>query len=128
MKPTLSYKDLVVWQKAMELVSTCYQIVERLPSRETYALGNQIIRSSVSIPSNIAEGYRRHSRKEYIQFCGIASGSTAELETQLLIVKQNYPNIELTDAALAQVIEVQKILYSLIVGLKRTPKRLSLTA
>ena|SRR3990167_3843684 len=123
-----SYKDVIVWQKAMILVKSCYDLASQLPSHERYALGNQITRAAVSIPSNIAEGYRRHSRKEYVQFCGIASGSTAELETQLLIVKQNYPNIELTDAALAQVIEVQKILYSLIVGLKRTPKRLSLTA
>lgn len=123
-----SYKDVIAWQKAMDLVKSCYDLAAQLPSHEKYALGNQITRAAVSIPSNIAEGYRRHSRKEYIQFCGIASGSSAELETQLLIVKQNYPGIELTDKALAQVIEVQKILYSLIAGLKRTPKRLTLTA
>src|SRR3989344_312064 len=97
----------------MALVSLSYQIVEKLPSRETYALSNQITRAAVSIPSNIAEGYRRNGTLEYIQFCGIASGSAAELETQLLIVKDVY-KLPKTSEALLLTTEVQKMLYALI--------------
>jgi len=118
---TKSYKDLIVWQKAMDLVSVCYEIIESLPPRETYALGNQIIRAAVSIPSNIAEGYRRNGRAEYIQFCGIASGSAAEIETQLLIVKGIYKTKK-TEDALLLVTEVQKMLYALIRQLKLNAK------
>jgi len=118
---TKSYKDLIVWQKAMDLVSVCYEIIESLPPRETYALGNQIIRAAVSIPSNVAEGYRRNGRAEYIQFCGIASGSAAEIETQLLIVKGIYKTKK-TEEALLLVTEVQKMLYALIRQLKLNAK------
>jgi len=105
----------------MDLVSVCYEIIESLPPRETYALGNQIIRAAVSIPSNIAEGYRRNGRAEYIQFCGIASGSAAEIETQLLIVKGIYKTKK-TEDALLLVTEVQKMLYALIRQLKLNAK------
>lgn len=123
---TSSYKDLIVWQKAMKLVSACYRLSDELPAKEKYALGNQITRAAVSIPSNIAEGYRRNSRKEYIQFCSIASGSAAELETQLLIVKQVYANNSSVHEAFELVIEVQKMLYALIKGLKPHVSRLTL--
>ncbi len=106
----------------MELVTLCYEIVAKLPAKETYALSNQIVRSATSIPSNIAEGYRRNGRAEYLQFCGIASGSAAELETQLLIVKSVYDIPEI-DRALSLVTEVQKMLYALIRQLKLSPKR-----
>ena len=115
-----SYKELTVWQKSMDLVEVCYEIAEELPKRETYALGNQIIRAAVSIPSNIAEGYRRNGRAEYVQFCGIASGSAAELETQLLIARRIY-KIDNTSNALTLIIEVQKMLYALIKRLQTKP-------
>ena len=116
---TKSYKDLIVWQKSMELVVLCYKLVELLPSKETYAISNQITRAAVSIPSNIAEGYRRNGRLEYLHFCGISAGSAAELETQLLIVQKVYKtNI---DDMLLLVTEVQKMLYALIEGLKTKP-------
>ena len=81
------YKDLIVWQKSMDLVKQIYDIIDALPNEEKYALADQMRRSVVSIPSNIAEGYERESTKEYIQFLSIANGSKAELLTQLEICK-----------------------------------------
>ncbi len=80
-----SYQDLTVWQKSMELTVQVYQITKKLPKEEMYSLTNQMRRASVSIPSNIAEGQARHSKKEFIQFLRIAQGSKAELETQFLL-------------------------------------------
>lgn len=80
-----SYKELVVWEKAMELAEETYKLVEKLPKQETYALSDQMRRAAISIPSNIAEGQRRNSTKEFKQFLSIADGSCAELETQILI-------------------------------------------
>jgi four helix bundle protein len=80
-----SYRDLIVWQKAMDLTVEIYSIVMKLPKTEIYALTDQMQRAAVSIPSNIAEGHMRNSTKEYLRFLSIAMGSKAELETQLLI-------------------------------------------
>jgi len=82
-----SYKDLIVWQKAISLCVRVYQITDSFPKSEIYGLTSQIRRSAVSIPSNIAEGHSR-GHKEYIQFLKIAFGSGAELETQLFIALQ----------------------------------------
>ncbi len=90
----------------------CYQVTEQLPKHETYALGGQIRRSSISIPSNIAEGCKRHNRREFYQFCGIANGSAAELETQLLLVGSLYSHIGIVDP-LTVLEEVQKMLTKL---------------
>jgi len=70
-----SYRELVVWQKAIELALLVYRLSEEFPKREIYGLAAQIRRAAVSIPSNIAEGYGRGSRKEYVQFLCIAQGS-----------------------------------------------------
>jgi four helix bundle protein len=83
-----SYKDLLIWQKGIEIVVLTYKLVSSFPKDELYALSSQIKRSSVSIPSNIAEGYGRQSTQSYIQFIKIARGSLYELETQLLIAKK----------------------------------------
>lgn len=80
-----SYQDLIVWQKAMDLVVDIYKLTNILPNNERYVLSAQMKRSSVSIPSNIAEGRRRGTRKDYRQFLIIAYGSGAELETQIEI-------------------------------------------
>ena len=80
-----SYKELIVWQKAMDLVGEVYKLVKFLPREETYALSDQMRRAVVSSPSNIAEGQERNSSKEFAQFLSIARGSKAELETQLCI-------------------------------------------
>lgn len=86
--PINTYKDLKVWQKAMDLVVALYDLVEQLPKTEIYGLTSQMRRSAVSIPSNIAEGRRRGSRKDYRQFLIIAYASGAELETQIEISKR----------------------------------------
>src|SRR6185437_2373050 len=80
-----SYKDLIVWQKSMQLCEDIYLITKEFPKSETYGLISQLRRCSISIPSNIAEGHLRGHKNEYIQFLRVAFGSSAELETQLLI-------------------------------------------
>jgi four helix bundle protein len=82
-----SYKELIVWQRAMELVAETYDVTEEFPKEETYGLVSQMHRAAVSIPSNIAEGRDRGTKKEFIQFLRIALGSTGELETQMEIAK-----------------------------------------
>jgi len=78
-----NYRDLKVWQMAMTLTEAIYRATESFPSRETYALANQLQRAAVSIPSNIAEGHARSSTKDYLRFVSISHGSLAEAETQL---------------------------------------------
>ena len=86
-----SYKDLIVWQKGYELVKKVYKITAKLPQSETFALKSQIQRSAVSIVSNIAEGSRRGTKKDFLHFLIIAFGSGSELETQIEIIKRlNY--------------------------------------
>ncbi len=80
-----SYRELIVWQKAMELATEVYGLVKLLPREETYALGDQMRRAAVSIPSNIAEGYGRSSKKDYANFLTMARGSAYEVETQILL-------------------------------------------
>lgn len=112
-----SFKDLSVWRKAMDLVAETYKIADQLPKHELYALGDQLRRSAVSIPSNIAEGSKRHNTKEFYQFIGIARGSAAELETQILLVERLHGSIE-TSEALSMLDEVQKMLTRLTQALK----------
>lgn len=79
------HKNLKVWKKAIELITRIYEITGSFPVDEKFGLISQIRRSAISIPSNIAEGAARNSKKEFIQFLSIAQGSTSELETQLII-------------------------------------------
>ncbi len=88
MEKLLSYKDLIVWQKAKALAIAVYELTEQFPKSEIYGLTSQMRRCSISIPSNIAEGRRRGSKKDFCQFVRIAYGSGAELETQIEIVKE----------------------------------------
>jgi four helix bundle protein len=83
-----SYKDLLVWQKAIKLVKETYLLTRLLPEDEKFGLISQLKRCSVSIPSNIAEGWGRNSTKSYIQFLRIARASLLELETQVIICKE----------------------------------------
>lgn len=80
-----NYRELKVWQKSMDLVEKVYTLVSTFPKEEKYGLTSQIQRSSVSIPSNIAEGAGRNSNKEFVHFLGIVNGSTNELNTQLIL-------------------------------------------
>ncbi|QOG03370.1 four helix bundle protein [Flavobacterium sp. MDT1-60] len=80
-----SYKDLLIWQKGIKIVSLTYQLVKSFPKEELFALTSQLKRASVSIPSNIAEGYGRNTDKSFSHFLNISRGSLFEIETQLLI-------------------------------------------
>jgi four helix bundle protein len=83
-----SYRDILVWQQAMELVTAIYQSTETWPKEEAYGLTSQVRRAAVSIPANIAEGYGRDTRGSYQQFLRIAQGSLKEMETHLLIAER----------------------------------------
>ncbi len=80
---TRSYRDLVVWQKSMDLVEEIYRLTKLLPKEEFFGIANQLRRAAISIPSNIAEGNTRNSQKDYARFLSIARGSEAKIETQL---------------------------------------------
>ena len=82
------YKDLVAWQKAMDLVVNVYAATERFPSRERFSLTDQIRRAAVSVPSNIAEGQAHFNKREFLHFLRHARGSLAEVETQMLLAKR----------------------------------------
>lgn len=84
----VTFRDLRVWQKGIDLVKEVYKISADFPIEERYGLSSQIKRAAISIPSNIAEGFRRRYAKEHKQFLSIALGSCAELETQLVIAKE----------------------------------------
>jgi four helix bundle protein len=111
-----SFKELIVWQKAMELAKEVYNISKKLPPEEIYSLSSQIKRSAISIPSNIAEGHKRGT-KDFVRFLMIAYGSSAELETQLILCSSIYSEMK-TEKALLLVVEVEKLLSVIIKKLK----------
>ena len=113
-----SYRDLIVWEKAINLTVEIYKITENFPKEEIYGLTSQMRRSAVSIPSNIAEGRNRGTRKDFCNFLRIALGSCAELSTQIEIAKKlskptllNYKNAE------SVLTEIMKMLYTMIKNL-----------
>ena len=108
-----SYKDLIVWQKSIALVSDVYSFTKSFPAEEKFGLTSQIRRAAVSIPSNIGEGYGRATTKYYIQFLRISRGSLFELETQLLIAK-NLKFITNSETIDNSITEISKMLNSLI--------------
>lgn len=86
-----SFRDLDVWKKGIEIVDLVYNLTKKFPLNEKYGLSQHLQKTAISIPSNIAEGFVRQHTKEYVQFCHIALGSCAELETQAIIAfRQNY--------------------------------------
>ena len=111
-----THKDLDVWKKSMDLVEEVYRFTQGFPDREKYGLINQARRCAVSVSSNIAEGAARNTDKEFVQFCYIALGSLAELETQLLIAERlkYYESTNILD----NVIEIRRMLLGLIKYLK----------
>ena len=113
-----SYRELIVWQKSMDLVECVYGLAKLLPDNERFMLSAQLCRAAVSIPSNIAEGYGRSATKEYIRFLKIARGSNYEVETQLLIcVRLHYLSENDIKKALSICGELSKMLSSLITKL-----------
>lgn len=119
-----SCKDLLIWQKGIEIVVLTYKLVSSFPKDELYALSSQIKRSSVSIPSNISEGYGIQSTQSYIQFIKIARGSLCELETQLLIAKKlDFISDEKLFSELTnQIIEESKMINSFLNKLESSKK------
>jgi len=114
-----SYRDLVAWNKAMELVTEIYRVTKKFPKEELFGLMSQLRRAAVSIPSNIAEGKGRLSKGEFRQFLGNARGSLAEVETQILIAQNlSYLDEFETNRLLMKVEEVGKILNGLISAVK----------
>ena len=116
----VSYRDLEVWKNGVKLAKDIYRLTETFPNHELYALTSQLRRASVSVSSNIAEGFVRNSTKDFVRFLYISLGSLAEIETQLEIAKQlNYTENSKTEA-LENFIEIQtKQLRSFINALKR---------
>ena len=108
------FEELKIWQKAMDVTESCYRMTDNFPIEEKYGLTSQIRRSSVSIPSNIAEGAGRNTKGEFRQFLGIANGSSYELLTQLYLSKRlDLITKEKVEPIINEVIEVTKMNYSL---------------
>ena len=110
-----NFKELIVWQKSRTLVKATYVLSEQIPNAEKFGLISQIRRSVVSIPSNIAEGASRSSKKEFAYFLEIAYGSCFELETQLLLcVDVNFIKQEDSLELITNIQEIQRMIYKLI--------------
>lgn len=117
-----SYKDLIVWQKSMDLVIEIYKLTRQFPKSETYGISQQMQRAAVSIPSNIAEGYKRNHLPEYIQFLSIANGSGGELETQLELCKRLPELTECNYSMANNLLEEVMKMFTVLIG-KLTTKR-----
>lgn len=110
-----NYRDLLVWQKAMELVNNIYYHTRSFPEEERYGLTLQLRKSAVSLPSNMAEGYGRNSTQDYIRFLRIANGSLFELQTQLEIaLNLNFLEIDSFSVLFEASREIERMLSSLI--------------
>ena len=115
-----SYRDLEVWQKAMDLVVASYRLTNLFPKSETYGLSSQIQRSAASVPANIAEGHGREHLGDYLHHLSVANGSLMELETHILVAgRLNYPQQESVDRILGMTGEVGRMLAGLIRSLKK---------
>ena len=114
-----SFKDLIVWQRSMDLAVTIYKITQKLPASELFGLTSQLRRGAVSIPSNIAEGYGRQSTGNYRQFLSISRGSLMEIETQIDICERlKYLAHPETENIFKEITEISKMLTSLISKIK----------
>ena len=110
----MRYRDLIVWQKAMDLVVEIYRLSQTLPATEKFGLASQMQRAAVSIPSNIAEGHARKSSGAFINHLSIAAGSLAELETQIMLAERlNLCPKELSQSLLACADEIGRMLTGL---------------
>lgn len=115
-----SFKDLIVWQKSIELVTTIYSLTKNFPNDEKFGLVSQLNRAVVSVPTNIAEGWGRESSKNYLQFLRISRGSLMEVETLMLISKNlNYVNEENFKIISDKIEETGKILQGLIKSMQQ---------
>lgn len=113
-----TFRDLIVWQKAVDLAKESYILADKLPKKELYALSDQLRRAAISVPSNIAEGRHRGTSKEFGHFLSIAHGSLAELETQLILAHLLY-KLDITKADTI-LVEVRRMLIALIRKLNKS--------
>src|ERR1700761_5034293 len=121
-----SFRDLLVWQRAMQLTVAIYRLTKEFPREELYGLTNQIRRAAVSLPSNIAEGHGRLNTGEFRQFLGIARASNFELQTQMEIARTlGFGDSKLLDEAEGLSHEVGKMIYSILESTKPSVKRVS---
>lgn len=117
----MRYRDLVVWQKAMDLVVEIYRLSQDFPATEKFALASQIQRAAVSIPSNIAEGHARKSTGAFLNHLSIAAGSLAELETQIMLAERlGFCNEDTSLSLLASTDEIGRMLTGLKTSLTNT--------
>lgn len=114
-KPIITFRDLVVWRKSMDLMMESYRLAQKLPAREMYGLRSQIQRSAVSIPANIAEGHARRHTGDYVHHLSMALGSLAELDTLFeACLRLNYLSQRDLDTSNRLIDEVGKMLFALI--------------
>ena len=119
-KPIHSFRDLVVWQKSVVLVTEIYRLSKKFPKEEVFGLTSQIRRAAVSIPSNIAEGRGKSSKGEFQQFLHHSMGSLAEVETQVIIAQNlGYLNAAETEPVMKIIAEVGRLLNGLLTSLKK---------
>jgi four helix bundle protein len=120
--PLKSYRELRVWQRSVALANECCAVADVLPSSERFALGSQIRRAAVSVPANIAEGYGRNGRSEYVHHVGIARGSLYELETLIEIARlRGYLNEDSVTPITSRTREVASMLTRLRLRLAKPP-------
>ncbi len=118
-----NYRDLQVWQKAMQLTETVYHLTQHFPSQQQYIITSQIQRAALSVPANIAEGRSRHSRQDFIYHLNIARGSLAEVETFLMLaVRLGYVSESDINDAMDIANEITRMLHGLKTSLKITAK------
>jgi four helix bundle protein len=115
-----SFKDLVVWQRAIQLTVAVYKLTAAFPASERFGLTNQLRRASVSVASNIAEGYGRSTKGEYLLFLGHARGSNCEVETQLVISKElDFGSAEARKLAVSHSGEISRMLVAMMSKLRK---------
>lgn len=125
MQNITSFRQLIVWQKSMDLASRCFELIRRLPRAEQAVLGHQMQKSAFSIPSNVAEGFSRHSTPSYVQHLWIAHASGAELETQLELGRRlGLVEERAAEALIDDAREVGRIINGLVRSLERAPNNI----
>lgn len=114
-----SYRDLIVWQKSMDLIEALHPALLKLPREELFGLNSQLRKSSLSVASNISEGHDRNSKGEFLHFLGIARGSLAEVQTQIHVAgRLKYWSIAEVETFLSRTYEISKMLTALMKSLK----------
>lgn len=119
---TRNYRDLLAWQKAMDLVESVYHVTQAFPREEVYGLTSQLRRAAISIASNIAEGQGRRSSRDFLRFLSIAYGSLREVETQILIAERlRYINASQRTTVIDQSSEVGRLVNGLMRTVEKQP-------